>query len=105
MLLGLIYDQQRSFKPVFYLAAGPMGIGALMLFLVPYFKPDDVNSFISHPKEETALEKSKETLTNITQSTQLQSMRSSPNVILMSSCNKCREKKTDLLVVDRITSV
>ena len=105
LLSGLLYDQERSFKPVFYLAAGPMGIGAFMLFLVPYFKPENVSSKAPSRKEMTTLEKSKESTTNTTHSSQLQSLQSAPNVILLSSCSNCREKKTELVVVDRLTSV
>ena len=76
-----------------------------MLFLVPYFKPENVSSKAPSRKEMTTLEKSKESTTNTTHSSQLQSLQSAPNVILLSSCSNCREKKTELVVVDRLTSV
>ena len=101
----MLYDYHHNFKPVFYLAAGPMGVGAFMLFLVPYFKPDSLNSYVARRQEMTQLAKSSElSTTNTTQVTQLPS---TTNIIVTSSCNDCRQKEKgkELQVVDRLTSL
>lgn len=57
MFAGFMYDDLKTFKPVFYLAAGPMICGAFILFFSALCKStqtslgrQDVTSLVASPK-------------------------------------------------------
>ena len=62
---GFMYDHLKTFKPVFYLAAGPMIFGAFLLLFATLCKSNqtslgrqDVTSLVSSPKHRNGLHSS-----------------------------------------------